>query len=73
VPRGLLRDAQAGWIEFGAPPANIGHRRPHETRRVKPEPGCMLLFPSYVYHRTIPFEGGEDRISFAFDVVPAKG
>jgi uncharacterized protein (TIGR02466 family) len=73
VPRGLLRDAQAGWIEFGAPPANIGHRRPHETRRVKPEPGCMLLFPSYVYHRTIPFESGEDRISFAFDVVPAKG
>jgi hypothetical protein len=33
----------------------------------------MLLFPSYVYHRTIPFESGEDRISFAFDVVPAKG
>jgi hypothetical protein len=33
----------------------------------------MLLFPSYVYHRTIPFQDSEDRISFAFDVVPLKG
>ena len=30
----------------------------------------MLLFPSYIYHRTVPFEGAETRISIAFDVVP---
>ena len=30
----------------------------------------MILFPSYFYHRTTPFEGTERRISIAFDAVP---
>jgi hypothetical protein len=40
---------------------------------VAPRAGRMLLFPSYVYHHTIPFHDSENRISFAFDVVPLKG
>jgi hypothetical protein len=31
----------------------------------------MLLFPSYFYHRTLPFHARETRISFAFDIVRA--
>ena len=73
VPRAVGSASQQGWIEFGEPPANIGCRRVHQTRRVAPEAGRMLLFPSYVYHRTIPFQDSENRISFAFDVVPLKG
>jgi hypothetical protein len=34
-----------------------------------PYEGLMVLFPSYFYHRTIPFEGDSARISLAFDVV----
>ncbi len=30
----------------------------------------MVLFPSYFYHRTIPFESDEQRISIDFDVMP---
>jgi hypothetical protein len=30
----------------------------------------MILFPSYFYHRTIPFEASETRISIAFDAMP---
>ena len=30
----------------------------------------MLIFPSYFWHGTIPFESGEDRIGVAFDVEP---
>jgi hypothetical protein len=29
----------------------------------------MLLFPAYMYHRTIPFESLDKRICIAFDVV----
>ena len=29
----------------------------------------MLLFPSYMFHRTLPFAGTGERISVAFDVL----
>jgi hypothetical protein len=29
-----------------------------------------VLFPSYFWHRTLPFEAAETRISIAFDAVP---
>jgi hypothetical protein len=32
----------------------------------------LLLFPSYFYHRTLPFRSAEQRISIAFDVVPKR-
>ena len=73
VPRSIIVGSQQGQIEFGKPPANIGCRRAHQTRRIAPAAGRIVLFPSYVYHHTIPFEDSENRISFAFDVVPVKG
>ena len=30
----------------------------------------MLLFPSYFYHRTMPFTGAGQRVSIAFDLMP---
>lgn len=70
VPDSIGEASKDGWIEFGTPPGNIGCRAEHEARQVRPESGRMLLFPSYVYHHTIPYRDGENRISFAFDVVP---
>ena len=65
--------APAGFIEFGA--SNVadvggGNRALARTRVIRPETGAMLLFPSYFWHRTIPFESDQERISVAFDVVP---
>ena len=71
VPDSIGDASQQGWIEFGRPPANVGCRADHPTTRVRPRPGKMLLFPSYFYHDTVPFEDEENRISFAFDIVPA--
>jgi tetratricopeptide (TPR) repeat protein len=65
-------DRRAGWIEFGEPYDDIAHRAKPETMAVQPEAGMLLLFPSYFYHRTLPFEGDEQRISIAFDVVPKR-
>ena len=32
--------------------------------------GSICLFPSSLFHYTIPFESKEDRIVLAFDIVP---
>jgi uncharacterized protein (TIGR02466 family) len=71
IPKSIGPGSQQGWIEFGRPPESIGCHAQHETMRVRPEAGRMVLFPSYVYHHTIPYSDTENRISFAFDVVPA--
>jgi len=61
---------QAGWIEFGQPPEHFHGSVEPEVRAFQPEEGLMLLFPSYLYHRTVPFESAGTRISIAFDVLP---
>lgn len=72
VPGSIGEISHDGWIEFGTPPETIGCKAEHEARQVRPVSGRMLLFPSYVYHHTIPYRDSENRISFAFDVVPVK-
>lgn len=62
----------AGWIEFGRPPAHFHNARAPRTHAIRPEPGLMVLFPSYFYHDTVPFEADGTRISIAFDLMPAK-
>lgn len=62
---------RAGWIEFGRPPDSLNCQADHETRRICPREGRLLLFPSYYYHHTVPFESEEPRISIAFDLLPA--
>ena len=59
----------AGWIEFGKPYWDFEIRAELEVKLVQPKEGLVLLFPSYVFHRTLPFEGEEDRISIAFDIL----
>ena len=34
--------------------------------------GSLCLFPSSLHHYTVPFEGTEDRVVLAFDVIPKK-
>lgn len=60
----------AGWLEFGEPPARLVCRSAIKRRRVRPVPGRLVLFPSCCWHRTLPFESAETRISIAFDAVP---
>jgi tetratricopeptide (TPR) repeat protein len=62
------RGRQEGWIEFGVPPENYGINLP-PRRVVEPQPGRLVLFPSYMWHGTIPFKGG-DRLTAAFDFQP---
>lgn len=61
---------QAGWIEFNRPGYGIPDTGRATIRVLRPTVGVLALFPSYVWHRTIPFAGGGERISVAFDLHP---
>lgn len=72
-----ITDANAGMhdgaLEFGALPGWISHRQPPERRIITPAIGRLVVFPSFFHHRTLPFHApGEQRISIAFDVMPAR-
>jgi predicted Zn-dependent protease len=59
-----------GWLKFGQPGVATQPPLPAE-HFVRPEPGRLVLFPSYMWHGTVPFSGEEDRLTVAFDVIPA--
>lgn len=62
--------AEAGAIEFGRTDSAFGGTQAPMVATVAPQEGLMLLFPSYLYHRTLPFRSAAPRISVAFDVLP---
>ncbi len=59
-----------GWIEFGAPPPDFPVTKTLHTKLFKPKLGRLFLFPSYYYHRTVPYSTDERRVSIAFDFLP---
>ena len=75
LPRAVAASTEdtAGWIEFGQPPDHYHGKAKPELALEKPREGLLVLFPSYFYHRTIPFDTTGRRISIAFDVLPYRG
>jgi len=58
-----------GWIRFGQPPFVTSPPLPPD-HFIKPKPGRLVLFPSYMWHGTVPFTTDEARMTIAFDAVP---
>lgn len=58
-----------GWIKFGET-GFLNDDREQTALCIKPEVGKLILFPSYMFHGTIPFEDTQPRTTIAFDVVP---
>lgn len=59
-----------GWLELGRPPSDIPLAlEPLAT--IEPQPGRLILFPSFLYHGTRPFDAGE-RLTVAFDAAPTS-
>ena len=67
---GAAADGQAGWLEVGRLPQRFHRIGKPEIRAFKPRDSVMILFPSYFYHNTVPFESAVPRISIAFDATP---
>ena len=61
----VVHHGEDGWLIMGANRALLPDLAPH--RRVQPKVGQLVLFPSLMWHGTMPFAGGE-RMSVAFDI-----
>lgn len=64
-------EKKEGWIKFGEPSYDLGFAQP-VRRVIQPHPGRLVLFPSYMWHGTVPFHAPKTRTTIAFDVVPLK-
>jgi len=59
-----------GWLSLGQPESSLGvDLRPFDY--VEPKVGRLVLFPSTMWHATMPFAEGE-RLTVAFDVAPPR-
>ncbi len=67
------KNDDSGWIEFGRAPYYYSIDNTQNVRAVQPEEGMLVLFPSYFYHRTVPFDSDKERVTIAFDFrLPAE-
>jgi len=64
-------DAHGGGIKFGQPDIDLGPAG-EASRHIQPSVGRLVLFPSYMWHGTVPFESDEPRMTVAFDAVPHR-
>ena len=63
--------AKEGWIKFGEP--NLPFGVADAVRRaIRPRVGTLVLFPSYMWHGTVPFHSQDSRTAIAFDAVPVS-
>ena len=60
-----LDDSRSGWLALGDAPS-LGLSFP-PILEIEPKPGRLVLFPSFLWHRTLPFPKGE-RLTVAFDM-----
>ncbi len=59
-----------GWLKFGEPGIRTTPALAAE-HFVEPAPGKLVLFPSYMWHGTVPFADDATRLTIAFDLAPA--
>ena len=58
-----------GELAFGVPDAALGLDLA-PRRVVQPQEGHLVLFPSYLWHGTTPFQSSTPRLTVAFDALP---
>jgi Putative 2OG-Fe(II) oxygenase len=65
-PAAAMGPPPSGWLEFGAPPPELNLDLAAYSQ-IEPVAGRLVLFPSHLWHGTVPFADGE-RLTVAFDV-----
>ena len=58
----------SGWLKLGEPDEKLGLALA-ARRKIEPKTARLVLFPSWMWHGTVPFATGE-RLTVAFDVAP---
>lgn len=64
------RSGREGWIRFGQPGVRTAPVL-EADHYVEPQRGTVVLFPSYMWHGTVPYADPTPRMTVAFDVAPA--
>lgn len=59
----------SGALQFGSPDSAFGLDLA-PRRIIAPAEGRLVIFPSYLWHGTLPFESETHRLTVAFDAVP---
>ncbi len=72
MPATMGEASGQGWLKFGEPAIPTSPALAAEYF-VRPEPGLLALFPSWMWHGTVPFHGSPEdrRLTMAFDLLPA--
>ena len=66
-------DSAQGNIEFGLWGSGYKVKNSdYPKRQHRPKAGQIILFPSSLYHRTLPFDSEQERVCIAFDLFPEK-
>jgi tetratricopeptide (TPR) repeat protein len=69
LPPEVASGGDQGILTFGVPDAALGlELTPRWT--VQPREGLLVLFPSYLWHGTTPFQSASPRLTVAFDALP---
>lgn len=58
-----------GWIHFGKPGVPL-KPEVEPIRYIQPQEGVVAVFPSYLWHGTVPFNSGHTRTTIVADIVP---
>ena len=67
-------DPEEGCIEVGLWKPNFPMvKNTYPKKLYRPKTGDVILFPSSLFHRTIPFHSDDERLCIAFDLLPAEG
>lgn len=69
LPPSVSAGGDAGALQLGQPPVELGLDLP-PRRVIHPQEGHLALFPSYLWHGTVPFEDEVPRLTVAFDMLP---
>lgn len=69
LPDVVGRSGSEGCLRFGEPGLKTRPALAAE-HEVTPSLGRVVLFPSYMWHGTVPFGGRQSRLTAAFDLVP---
>ncbi len=69
LPSDVDGTSDTGALAFGVPDADLGLAL-SPRRIIRPRVGQLVLFPSYMWHGTLPFDNDQSRLTVAFDALP---
>ena len=71
VPKSMHKDdpTRSGWLRLGETCLNLGEREQID-KLICPQPGQIIIFPSYLWHGTYPITSEQPRITLPTDIMP---